>query len=272
MADYPLADMTLARRLERAEALSNAAFVDARIRVSPELGARWIEVAGALAMFDGVGSPCTQTFGLGIFAPVAPAALAELEEFFQSRGADVDHEVSPLADPSALELLPARGYRPIEMSTVLFRPLAGPSGTQPDGISVRRTGPSDASLWARTAAEGWRDHPAVADLVYELGMVMTQVAGTELWLAEMNEVAVAAGALSLREGVGLLAGASTIPEWRGRGAQAALLRTRLESAVEQGADLAMICTQPGGASQRNAERKGFRIAYTRTKWRLVRSG
>jgi hypothetical protein len=30
----------------------------------------------------------------------------------------------------------------------------------------------------------------------------------------------------------------------------------------------MMCAQPGSASQRNAERHGFRIAYTRTKWRL----
>jgi hypothetical protein len=29
-------------------------------------------------------------------------------------------------------------------------------------------------------------------------------------------------------------------------------------------------TEAGSQSQRNAERKGFRIAYTRTKWRLDR--
>jgi hypothetical protein len=29
----------------------------------------------------------------------------------------------------------------------------------------------------------------------------------------------------------------------------------------------MMCAQPGSASQRNAERQGFRIAYTRIKWR-----
>ncbi len=140
MADYPLADIAPARRLERAEALSNAAFVDARIRVAREFGARWIEVAGGLAMFDGVGSPCTQTFGLGICAPVTPDPLSELKDFFQSRGADVDHEVSPLADPSVLELLPARGYQPIEMSTVLFRPVTGTSAVQLNGIAVRRAG------------------------------------------------------------------------------------------------------------------------------------
>jgi hypothetical protein len=39
-------------------------------------------------------------------------------------------------------------------------------------------------------------------------------------------------------------------------------------AFDHGCDLAMMVAQPGSASQRNAERKGFRIAYTRTKWRL----
>jgi hypothetical protein len=30
----------------------------------------------------------------------------------------------------------------------------------------------------------------------------------------------------------------------------------------------MMVTEVGSQSQRNAERKGFGIAYTRTKWRL----
>jgi hypothetical protein len=32
----------------------------------------------------------------------------------------------------------------------------------------------------------------------------------------------------------------------------------------------MMVALPGSASQRNAERQGFRIAYTRTKWQLKR--
>jgi GNAT superfamily N-acetyltransferase len=76
--------------------------------------------------------------------------------------------------------------------------------------------------------------------------------------------------MSIHEGVALLAGASTVPEARGRGAQLALLDARLRYAVEHGCDLAMMCALPGSASQRNAERQGFRIAYTRIKWRLDR--
>jgi hypothetical protein len=71
------------------------------------------------------------------------------------------------------------------------------------------------------------------------------------------------------EGVALMAGAGTIPEARKLGAQLALLESRLRWGAEQGCDIAMMCAAPGSASQRNAERHGFRIAYTRIKWRLA---
>lgn len=78
----------------------------------------------------------------------------------------------------------------------------------------------------------------------------------------------AAAGLSLIPPVAHLAGASTIPESRRRGAQQALLGARLRYAAEHGCTLALMAAAPGSASQRNAERQGFRIGYTRLKWRL----
>jgi predicted acetyltransferase len=69
------------------------------------------------------------------------------------------------------------------------------------------------------------------------------------------------------EGVALLAGASTVPSARRQGAQSALLHARLRHASTQGCDIAMMGAAPGSDSQRNAERQGFRVAYTRIKWR-----
>src|SRR5262245_30588769 len=120
---FPFSDLSLSRRLERLEARSNADFVEARATIFPDSGAQWIEVAGAYAMFDGVGSPLTQTFGLGVFDPVTNAEMEKLEEFFQQRGAQVHHEISPMADPSLLTLLKERGYHPIELTSVMFRPI-----------------------------------------------------------------------------------------------------------------------------------------------------
>ena len=89
------------------------------------------------------------------------------------------------------------------------------------------------------------------------------------FLVEWDSKPIAAGSLAIHNGVALLAGASTIPEWRGRGAHRALLQSRLDYAARSACDLAMVCAEPGSASQRNAERQGFRIAYTRIKWELT---
>src|SRR5712671_5208118 len=118
-----LADLCLARQLERAEALANARFVEARARVVPGSDAQWIEVAGAYAMYDGVRSPSTQTFGLGLFQMPAPADMDKIEAFFRDRGAPVLPEVSPLADKSLLVVLGERGYRPVELTSVMCLPL-----------------------------------------------------------------------------------------------------------------------------------------------------
>ena len=78
-----------------------------------------------------------------------------------------------------------------------------------------------------------------------------------------------AGALALCDGVAHLAGASTMPDGRKRGAQLALLGHRLRYAAAHGCDVALMAALPGSSSQRNAERNGFRIAYTRIKWQRI---
>jgi hypothetical protein len=104
----------------------------------------------------------------------------------------------------------------------------------------------------------------------DMARVSAEMPDGHSFLAELDGQPIASGALSVSEGVALLAGASTVPEGRKRGAQLALLDGRLRYAAGQGCDIAMMCAQPGSASQRNAERQGFRIAYTRLKWRLSR--
>ena len=265
--EYPLSDVSLSRRLERCEANSNAATVESRARLRPERGATWIDVNGTYAMFDGVESPLTQTFGFGLFATPAEDDLAKLEEFFTSRGAPVFHEVSPLADPETLTLLARRGYRPIELTSVLYQSIAAKESESRVTTRVINTG--EEEVWAATAAEGWSEFPGLDAFMNDLGRVVAGAHGTRAFLAELDGRAIGTGALAIHDGVALLAGASTIPSQRKQGAQKALLEARLRFAAQQGCDLAMMGALPGSASQRTAERQGFRIAYTRIKWMHV---
>jgi ribosomal protein S18 acetylase RimI-like enzyme len=81
--------------------------------------------------------------------------------------------------------------------------------------------------------------------------------------AESKQVAVAAGLIIPEHKVLALFGAGTLPEFRCRGIQAAMLSTRLRAGAEAGCDLAVVVTQGGTISQRNCERLGFRVAYSK---------
>lgn len=268
-------DLSLSRRLERAEGFACTQFAAARRRQFPASGAEWTECAGAYAAFDGVDSPITQTFSLGLLEELTPAMLDTLEKFFFDRGADVFHEVSPFAGIAAFELLCSRGYRPMELTNVLYQPLPrtidSPASSANSAIAVRAIKPEEAPLWNSISARGWsHEHPELHEFMLDVGAISANREGSTCFIAEFNGVPGAAGALCIHQGVALLAGASTVPELRRLGLQSALLQYRLNYALDHGCDVAMIGTLPGSGSQRNAEREGFRIAYTRTKWRLAR--
>ncbi|HEX5071821.1 MAG TPA: GNAT family N-acetyltransferase [Gemmatimonadaceae bacterium] len=265
-------DTALSQRLERAEAKASAAYVESRALAAPSLGAEWRDFDGTYAMFDGVGSPLSQTFGFGLFSSPTGAQLEAIESFFQDRGAEVFHEVSPLADPSVLGLMADRGYHPVELTSVMHLRLtsgrAMPQRQTAPALVVARVEAGSEDTWAETASRGWSDTPEAAAFIRDFGTVSARARGTVCFIARWEGHPIAAAAIAMHDGVALLAGASTDPSFRGRGAQAALLDTRLAYATSMGCELAMMGALPGSASQRNGERQGFRIAYTRIKWQL----
>jgi len=260
-------DLELARRLERLEGSTCRKFVEARARVDAARGACSMEAGGAYAMFDGPASPITQTFGLGMFEAVTPEVLDELEQFFARRGAPVHHEVSPFAGVEVYALLVERGYRPIELTSILYRDVRERlEGAVNPRVKVQVT--DDVKLWTDVNARGWAsEQPELLGFLRNFGSVIAAKLDTVMFLSELEGMPIAAGSMNLGDsGAVLLSGAATIPEGRRQGAQFALLEARLRYAAERGYELAMMGAAVGSSSQRNAERHGFRIAYTRVKW------
>jgi len=267
----PFSDLALSRRFEGTEGQACAQYAAARRRLFPNSGSEWIECAGTYAVFDGVDSPVTQTFGLGVFAPVTPWVLDTIEKFFLDRGASVCHEVSPFAGVETLDLLCCRNYRPVELSNLLYKRVETIETEPAPHIRTRIAGSNELQLWSDVSARGWAsEHPELIGFLRELGAVTSAAPGYVPFLAELDGKPGAAGGLFIHEGVALFAGAATAPEFRRRGLQSALLQFRTCYALDHGCDLAMMAAAPGSDSQRNAERKGFQIAYTRTKWKLCR--
>ncbi len=266
------ADLNLARRMEMAEANAGLECAKALLRTRPEFPVAFEEIAGGIAVFAGVDSPVTQAIGVGLKGAVGDEELDRLEEFFRSRGAAAAIELCPLIEMSLYERFAKRDFRLLEVSNVLFRDLhAGEAFAKKaaDGVVVRAATDNEAKLWTRTVAQGFAEHYPVTEAMLEVmeGFFHRKSACSMLALVD-GEIAGGA-AVAAREGVCGLFGASTLPAFRRRGVQSALLAARLAWALDRGCDLACSIAQPGSISHRNIERFGFRVAYTRTK--LIRA-
>jgi hypothetical protein len=91
-------------------------------------------------------------------------------------------------------------------------------------------------------------------------------AGIRRFLAWRGRTPVAAAAFSLHGDVAVIGGAATVPAARRSGAQAALLRYRLDQAAAAGAHAAAATAAPDSASARNLARSGFTM-HSRYSWK-----
>ena len=205
-------------------------------------------------------------------AEITNAELTAIEAFFKRHNAPVFHEVSPLADPSLMALLNERSYQPIELTSVMYQTLnaeTAPGLRNNPNISTRIIGKDEVEIWAKICAAGWAgEMPELSDFMLEFCSIGANSKSSLPFIAELDRQPIASGSMSIYEDVAMLAGASTIPAGRNKGAQTALLAARLRHAAEKGCTIAIMGALPGSQSQRNAEKNGFRIAYTRTKWQL----
>jgi GNAT superfamily N-acetyltransferase len=239
-------DRALARRIEAGEALNAAQ------------SGEFLAVAGGYAAFAGVGSALTHAIGLGMDGPVTTDEFNRMEEFYRSRGAWVNLDFCPHADTSLMELLGTRGYRIVECSNALAGPVAG----SPDA-RVRRAEPHEEELWCRVMLEGFFGRRDLRIDELEMATRLFRLDQGTAWFGIADGTPVAAGAMNVRSGLALLYADSTLEAARGRGLHLALIRARLAHAATLGCDLATASTLPGSISQRNYERAGFRVVYTK---------
>lgn len=266
--DYPMqfVDRALARRLESAEEMPQVYHADWCIKNQPTVGAAVEKIAGGHMIFAGLGSPIGRAVGMGFAAPVSVAEMDQLEAFYFSRHAPSQVDYCPLSDPSLLEIARQRGYGIAELNNVLARKL-DPSEKfpAPSGFTIRPGRPEQAMQFASIVRRSFfpdGGEPAGFD---EMIAPTFAFPGNITFVAEVDGQPVAAGAgLVISEHrIVALFGAGTLTPYRGRGIQTAILQTRLQIAAEAGCEYAVIVAQGGTTSMRNAERLGFRVAYSK---------
>jgi len=249
-------DRRLAKRLEMITARSGKECADI-----------WAEIGGGIATFSGIDSPITQAFGVGLFGPVSEAELDQLENFFFSRGAPVALELCPFIHPSLIGLLKARPYRLEDFSNVLVRELRPREKivTPDSDLQVRAAAPQEITRYSEIVAEGFSEYVPISETLRRVIESFFRRPSGRCFLALAGNEIAAGGCVAADQQLAEFYGAATLAGFRKRGAQSILIGARLTWAVEQGCDLATTTTQPGSSSQRNYERAGFRVVYTRAK-------
>jgi GNAT superfamily N-acetyltransferase len=262
-------DLALARRLEAASAASGRACGESTAALYPAIAVAIEQIAGGTAVFAGPDSPVTQAIGVGLDGPVPEPELDRLEVFYRSRGAATAVELCPLVEPALYESFAHRTFRLVEVSNVLVCQLSeldrGALASMPPGIEVRVADVAESQLWTETVAQGFAAEVPITPAILEVMGGFFHAQGASAFLAFADGAVAGGGSAFLYDGVAGFFGASTLPAFRRRGVQTALLAARLAWAIERGCDLAKGITLPGSSSQRNHERFGFRVAYTRTK-------
>lgn len=267
------ADAGLAARLERLCALEMRRFAETARTLEPDGDAAWIEVAGGVAAYVGACSPVNAAFGMGMSGPVEDAELAMLEAFYMDRGASPVVGVCPLAHPSFMTALRLRRWVLDGFEHVMVRLLGAEDLVAvPTGIEITPAeSDEDRGIWALVAATGFSAPLDPIEEQVKLAAIAVERPGTRLYIAWVDGKAAGTGELYIEDGVAWLSADTTLPQFRGRGVQQALQRHRLAEGAARGCTLAATECAPGSGSQRNMERVGFRIAYTRADLTLPRN-
>jgi GNAT superfamily N-acetyltransferase len=220
-----------------------------------------LELAGAVCSV--VGSEPTLTLvnrvvGLGLYEPADDRIIDAVEAFFSRPRA----RFMVIGDVAGLE---GRGYS-LGDAWAIFERGAEPYAPPPSQVDILEIGADRAQEFGAVCGAG-------SETPTFLSKWFAALAGRNRWhcfVALDGEATVATGALYAEGNAGYLGFAATLPEYRGRGAQNALLAARIERAQELGLTTlaASAAVRPGGpsGSYRNIERAGFRLVRVRANW------
>jgi ribosomal protein S18 acetylase RimI-like enzyme len=259
-------DKSLARRFEACEEMPQVLYARVFQKSRPEIGAAEEPICGGHMIFAGLGSPIGRATGLGFDSPFSTSDLDRVEEFYRAHHAPSQVDLCPLHDPAVFEMFKERGYGIAELNNVLYRRLdpAEQFPAAPPGCEIRRGRREEAKELGGIVEQAFFPDgapPPFQDLLtplYRMEGALTFAASVEGTMA-----ACGAGLVIPEHRIFALCGAGTAIEFRGRGLQTALLYSRLSAAAEAGCEYAVVVTQGGSGSQRNVERLGFRVAYSK---------
>ena len=259
-------DKALARRFESCEEMPQVEYARVFQKTRPEVGAAEEEICGGHMIFAGLGSPIGRATGAGLDRAFTTQDLDRVERVLSfawgsvAGGSVSDARPGSIRDVQGAWICDCR----TEQCLVPKIRCRGEISPAPAECEIRQVPLEDADTVSAIVESAF--FPDGAPEPYR-GLItpLYQMPGALAFgaIVDGKLVACGAGLVIPEHKVFALCGAGTLAEYRGRGLQTALLRARMAAAIDAGCEYAVVVTQGGTTSQRNAERLGFRVAYSK---------
>ena len=255
-------DLELVRRLEASAAVASLDLVKAIKLLVPASAAEGREFLGGALIAMGPGRYVNRAIGVSL-AELSAHDLDTIEQFFAERGLSSMIELSSWAPTPTLNAVAQRSYTPAWFRSVFALRPGSAMGHLRTDVRIEQVGDDNAALWLEVFARGFEaEHGETRVANDEIGEAGRIAPNAHTFLAYLDEEAVGCGSMQVVDGVAWLGGAATVPAFRKRGVQAALVAYRLQLALELGCDLAAVTALSNGPSARNIVRLGFPHTHT----------
>lgn len=224
-----------------------------------------LEIGGGAACFSGFDSFLSQVVGWGFLTKPKhyQDELEELEHFYHSLNhRRIDIELCPFTGNHLTEFLSKKNYLISELNNVSFLDLTQYSLKEinEDQWVIREVKDNEIESWASRVAMGFGFLEAKDQFTH-----YARAKGVTAFAVYNQDEIVAGATIALHGDVCDLGVTSTLPLFRGKGLQKKLVIARLNFAMQCNAVLATVTTEPGTISDLNAQKSGFKCAYTRIK-------
>lgn len=213
--------------------------------------------AVAIKYRDGGPIHSNQVFGL---EPDALGSLDAILRFYREDGLRCEFPLGVhFLEPDVARLLAEKQVLGTGLVSTQY---AAPSGAPPPppGVTVRRVTDDAREECFDLFMDVFEVPPQEREGILLTERLENSLPGSRLYIASADGVPAAAASMDIRDGVGHLTAGATLPQFRRRGCQAALIQQRLADALDEGCDLAVGNAAPFSGSRQNMERAGMRTA------------
>lgn len=247
-ADETLVNRIMAQRHSLAHAIGEAC--DMMGLAGPHI----LDTGRAVGIFAGDSSPLTQ-----VTAVRDGADLSMMPDYYRGRTKVWEATISPFAGTDVVHQVLGMGAKLQQYENVTYRTLTDLPAKPEFDIREMKTS-DERELWGKIANQGFFGD-LKNEMTEQLGFVMANMPRTIRYMAFVDGEPAGTASSFHSDGCVGFGGGAVLPQFRGKGLHAAMIAHRLHAAPAD-CDVAILEATPGSTSQRNAERLGFRIAFT----------